>query len=77
MVQFLHCSLKVKKMGVLCKYKGMLVIAEVSLRTDGEHGHCPECNATSFYERYGWTECDCGFAYLTAHLKKLGGSQCQ
>lgn len=65
-------------MRVLCKFRGMLVIAEVSVRTDGEPGHCPECNATSFYEHCGWTECDCGFAYLTAHLEKIKEPlQCQ
>lgn len=55
----------------LCKFRGMLVIAEITLRTDGEKGHCPECGATEFYERHGWTECECGFAYLTSHIEKL------
>lgn len=55
----------------LCKFRGMLVIAEVSIRKDGQHCSCPECNSTSFTENFGWTECDCGFAYLTSDIKRL------
>jgi len=55
----------------LCKFRGMLVIAEVSVRNDGAAGSCPECGATRFYKNAGWTECDCGFAYLSSDIAKL------
>ena len=57
----------------LCKFRGMLVIAEISVRTDGEPGRCPECGSTEFSEHNGWTECDCGFAYLSSDLERLTG----
>ena len=53
----------------LCKFRGMLVIAEIVIRKDGVRGACPECSGTEFRERNGWTECDCGFAYLTADIR--------
>lgn len=55
----------------LCKFRGMLVVAEVSVRTDGQPGRCPACGSTSFRESAGWTECDCGFAYLSSDLERL------
>ena len=55
----------------LCKYRGMLVVAEVTIREDGTTGQCPECRATTFTENGDWTECDCGFAYLTSDIKRL------
>lgn len=57
-------------MRVLCKFRGMLVIAEVTKREDRE-GSCPECGSKEFRERYGWLECDCGFAYLKSHIEEL------
>lgn len=56
---------------VLCKYRGCLVIAKVTVRDDGRPGLCPECGSARFSQYQGWTECDCGFAYLTADLVKL------
>lgn len=56
---------------VLCKYRGMLAIAGVSVRTDCQAGRCPECGATSFSERNGWSECDCGFAYLSSDVQRV------
>ena len=56
---------------VLCKHHGMLIVAEVSIRTDGEPGRCPQCGSTSFSENAGWTECDCGFAYLSSDVDRL------
>ena len=56
---------------VLCKYGGCLVIAEVHPRSDNQPGKCPECGGTEFTELAGWTECDCGFAYLTSDLLKI------
>ena len=55
----------------LCKFRGMLVVAEVSVRTDGQPGRCPECGGSTFRENAGWTECDCGFAYLSSDVKRL------
>ena len=55
----------------LCKFRGMLVVAEVSVRTDGQPGRCPQCGSASFSEDAGWTECDCGFAYLSSDLERL------
>jgi hypothetical protein len=55
----------------LCKYRGMLVVAEVSVRTDGQPGRCPECGSSVFVENAGWTECDCGFAYLSSDVERL------
>ena len=46
----------------LCKYKGMLVIMEVTKCKNSHVGKCPECGATDFYKRKSWIECDCGFA---------------
>ena len=60
-----------KAQRVLVKFRGTLAIAEVSVRTDGTNGSCPECGATEFVERAGWTECDCGFAYLSADVERL------
>ena len=54
----------------LCKFRGMLVVAEVSVRTDGP-GRCPECGSSTFRENAGWTECDCGFAYLSSDVERL------
>lgn len=58
-------------MRALCKYRGCLVIAEVTRNPCGE-GKCPQCGNSRFREYNGWTECDneCGFAYLTESLKK-------
>lgn len=50
------------KARALCKYRGMLVIAEFAQCEDGVDGRCPECGATSFNRVGGWVECDCGFA---------------
>jgi hypothetical protein len=55
----------------LCKFRGMLVLAEVSVRVDKSAGSCPECGGKEFRERDGWTECDCGFAYLTSDVTRL------
>lgn len=53
----------------LCKFRGMLVIAEVSINPGG--GSCPECGSTDFFERHGWLECDCGFAYLKSDVERI------
>lgn len=55
----------------LCKYRGLLVVAEVSVRTDGTNGSCPDCGNKEFHEHAGWAECDCGFAYLMADLDRI------
>ena len=56
---------------ILCKFRGMLITAEVKVRSDDFGGKCPECGSKKFYDRHGWTECDCGFAYLTSDLNKV------
>jgi hypothetical protein len=56
---------------VLCKFDGMLVIAEVQATKDGQPGKCPQCGSVDFHENAGWSECDCGFAYLTSGIKKI------
>jgi hypothetical protein len=62
-----------KSCRALCKFRGMLVVAEVSVRPDLTPGRCPECGSEQFTERYGWTECGCGFAYSTNDIQKLLG----
>ena len=56
----------------LCKYRGMLVIAEFSKCAKGQSGRCPECGATEFHEYAGWVECDCGFAINKSDYDKRG-----
>lgn len=54
----------------LCKFRGMLVIAEVH-KSQGE-GRCPCCGATKFYKHHGWLECECGdFSILEEHHKQI------
>jgi len=54
----------------LCKYRGQLVLMEAT-KSDGGGGNCPDCGAKEFTERAGWVECDCGFAILAAHHRKI------
>lgn len=61
----------------LCKFRGMLVVAEVSVKTDGQPGRCPECGATAFRANAGWIECDCGFAYLASDVERLKAAASQ
>ena len=42
----------------LCKYSGMLVIAEFSRSPPTRTGRCPLCQGTQFKRRHGWVECD-------------------
>lgn len=56
------------KTKVLCKYRGMLVIMQVSKNANGR---CPECGATEFHEHGGWVECDCGFAVDKTSYEKV------
>ncbi len=59
----------------LCKFRGALVLIEISAKDSGSggFGKCPECGHDKFREApAGWTECDnpdgCGCAILTTHL---------
>ena len=46
----------------LCKYRGMLVVAEVVKAADGIGG-CWDCGSSRFRRHAGWVECcDCSFA---------------
>jgi len=56
---------------VLCKMGGMLVIVEVSPTLDDACGTCPQCLANRFSVNGDWLQCDCGFAYLIAHLGRI------
>jgi hypothetical protein len=58
-------------MRALCKFRGCLVIAEVSSNPDG--GRCPECGASQVQEYYGWMECvgECGFAINKADWDRI------
>ena len=48
---------------MLCKFRGMLVIMEVSELADGAETQCPDCGGKQFTENNGWIECDnCSFA---------------
>ena len=49
---------------ILCKWRGALVLMEVSKCKDGNTGKCPDCGNTKFTKIDGWAECDCGFAFL-------------
>ena len=53
---------------ILCKFRGMLVLMEV---TKGKEGRCPDCGNTKFTERNGWIECDCGFAINKTNYKEI------
>ncbi len=58
---------------VLCKYRGMLVIAEVNF-VPGNGTACPDCRCGRLAERSGWYECDqCGFAYLMSDVERICG----
>lgn len=61
-------------MSALCKFGGMLVIMSTATPA-GPVGRCPICKGTSWRESpYGWTECEnceCDFAVLSAHLKRI------
>lgn len=56
---------------IVCIVNGALVVAEVTMTKHGQGLSCPQCPASRFTERAGWTKCDCGFAYSTAGLRKI------
>ena len=53
---------------IVCKFRGMLVLMEVTLNKKGK---CPDCGDDNFTERNGWIECDCGFAFNKSSYDKL------
>ena len=57
----------------LCKFRGLLVIAEFSKSNGHGEGRCPECGNSEFYTRYGWVECGCGFAINESDYNKIIG----
>ncbi len=60
----------------LCKFRGMLVIAEVRPSRPGSpyRRGCPECHRKEFWREHGgWMECECGFAILTTDYDRVMG----
>ena len=55
---------------LLCKLKGMLVLAEFSYTTENQEGKCPVCKNTQFIDEHGWTTCNnCyDFAFLAKDI---------
>ena len=61
----------------LCKFHGMLVIAEFSVPSEGSQGSCPECGCTEFREVAGWIECyGCCFAILASDYTRIMEASC-
>lgn len=56
---------------ILCKFRGMLVLMEVTVNEQDKQGTCPDCGDNNFHRRNGWVECDCGFAVDESAYDKL------
>lgn len=61
-----------KKHKLLAKFRGMLVVMEVTIGKDKEPLTCKDCGSKKFMTLSGWITCrECGFAILETDYNRI------
>lgn len=58
---------------ILCKWRGALVLIEISKLPSGQSGQCFDCGEKEFkYGPHDWLECqNCSFALCGSHYREI------